>query len=145
MLCNNPDRKHRVPSVETEFDKSICPPFHVFRRSTIIKNDESVRAGKKPLHETEPHFNLVLFAYVNVEAGVFFAKTEESLVLKKGGAYEDNVCEFEAERPRSLPNNEARFARLCRTNDESIERDVCRIHLALYFVSPRKVEFAMLI
>lgn len=124
VLGNDPDRKHGVPSVETKLNKSVCSSLDVFRRSAIIQNDEGVCAVKKPLRETRPHFNLVLLANINVKPGVFFAKTEERLVVQKGGADQNNVSEFETERPRYLLNNEARFPRFGGPNNKGVEWDI---------------------
>ena len=83
---------------EAELDQFPCTPFHVFRRSAVIEDDESVGAFERKTGNFQPFFNQILVANDDKKPRVSLGEPEESLVMGESRADEHDVIESAAEK-----------------------------------------------
>ena len=70
-----------MASRKAEIHQPACAPFHIFRGCAVIEDYERVGALKKPAHELQPIFHLVLQAYYHKHSWIIFTNSVVGLVV----------------------------------------------------------------
>ena len=102
LLGEHPNADANMASRKAEIHQITCAPFHIFRGCAVIEDYVRVGALKKPVHELQPIFHLVLHAYYHKHSRIIFTNSVVGLVVRERQAYEHDVVEHAAERAIDL-------------------------------------------
>ena len=102
LLGEHPNADADVASRKAEIHQLACAPFHIFRGCAVIKDYERVGALKKPAHEPQPIFHLVLHTYYHKHSWIILTDLVVGLVVRERRADEHDVVELAAERAIDL-------------------------------------------
>ena len=122
LLGERPNADANMASRKAEIYQRACAPFHIFRGGAVIEDYERVGALKKPGHELQPIFHLVLRAYYHKHSWIIFTSSVVGLVVRECQADEHDVVELAAERAIDLVRHKPWFAWVCQADNESVER-----------------------
>ena len=101
LLGEHPKADSDMASRKAEIHQLACAPFHIFRGCAVIEDYERVGALKKPTHELQSIFHLVLRAYYHKHSLIIF-NSVVGLVVRERRSHEHDVVELAAERAIDL-------------------------------------------
>ena len=99
-----------MSSGKAKIHQLACAPFDIFGGCAVIEDYERVGALKKPAHDIQPNFHLVLLAYYHKHSWIIFTNSVVGLVVRECRADEHDVVELAAERVVDLVHHKPRFA-----------------------------------
>ena len=111
-LGQHPHAEAGVAHGEAEFHQLVHLPFHIFRGSSVVQDDERIGAFKQHAHHFEPVFDLVLLAGDDIQLRVSLGKTVQALVESKCQAVECDVIEPATEGAAELVHEELHFSQV---------------------------------
>lgn len=129
LLGQHPHAEACMACRKAEIHQLACTPFHIFRGGAVVEDHKHVGALKKLGDDFQPYFHLMLLAHQDEHSWIIFINSVEGLVVRECRADQHNVVELAAKRAKKLVHHKPRFAQICQTSNERIERDVARIHV----------------
>jgi len=72
-----------MSSRKAKIHQLACAPFHIFGGCAVIEDYERVSTLKKPAHEIQPFFHLLLHAYYHKHSWIIFTNSVVGLVVRE--------------------------------------------------------------